>query len=159
VRGQKQQIHPKKHPILEGRKIIFAVLEISLSSISSKFGQHATETARATPIKPIIRGHDFSAPHQNSPHRQPGRHDEEWEAACAHQTSALRMSQISRLTAQSGPMSRWLVALSTRAAPTTAPDGYIPQPPATPGRGGLGFRQPRGGRRAVIAGSAHRRRY
>ena len=94
------------------------------------------------PIKHTIGGHDFSAPHQNSPHRQPGRHDEEWEAACAHQTSALRMSQISRLTAQSGPMSRWLVAFSTRdaalgaaagAAPTTAPDGYIPPPPATPG--------------------------
>jgi len=39
-------------------------------------------------------------------------------------------------------MSRWLVAFSTRdaalgaaagAAPTTAPDGYIPPPPATPG--------------------------
>jgi hypothetical protein len=44
------------------------------------------------------------------------------------------MSQISRLTAQSGPMSRWLVAFSTRddalgraagAAPTMAPDGYM----------------------------------
>lgn len=60
------------------------------------------------------------------------------EEAISHHRSALRVSQISRLMAQSGPCSRWLVALSTRDAAGSragggpVATGYIasPAPPA-----------------------------
>nr|CAB3461194.1 unnamed protein product [Digitaria exilis] len=47
----------------------------------------------------------------------------EWRTAIAHQRSALSVSQISRLTAQSGPCSRWLVALSTLDAAASRAGG------------------------------------
>jgi hypothetical protein len=55
-------------------------------------------------------------PRRRRERQQSKREGRGGRTAIAHQRSALSVSQISRLTAQSGPCSRWLVALSTRDA-------------------------------------------
>jgi hypothetical protein len=93
----------------------------------------------APPLQPVQEEPQtcFEIPPPHT-HKYSKREKERERATIAHQRSALRVSQISRLTAQSGPCSRWLVALSTRDAagsraggvPVTT--GYIARPPRPP---------------------------
>jgi hypothetical protein len=97
----------------------------------------AAVTARAGRTPNMFRN-PTTSPAPPHTHKYSKREKERERATIAHQRSALRVSQISRLTAQSGPCSRWLVALSTRDAagsraggvPVTT--GYIARPPRPP---------------------------